>query len=54
MGADDASAFVKEYGDLYSADNLVQLGRYQIINKLSIDNIISKPFPALILPLSNK
>ncbi len=55
MGADDAELFNKEYGHLYDQDDLVNLGRYQIINKVSIDNIISRPFPAHTLPpLSNK
>lgn len=52
MGANDASIFQKEFGDMYSIDDLVSLGRYQIINKLAIDNIISKPFPANTLPLA--
>ena len=49
MGADDAHIFNKEFGDRYSPDDLVSLSRYQIINKLSIDNIVSKPFPAFTL-----
>jgi hypothetical protein len=51
MGADDAEAFAKEYGGLYTKEDLVSLGRYQIINKISIDNVISRPFPAHTLPL---
>lgn len=52
MGADDAGVFAKEYGDLYTQEDLVSLGRFQIINKISIDNITSKPFPAHTLPLA--
>lgn len=52
MGAGDATVFQKEFGQLYSVDDLVSLGRYQIINKLTIDNIISKPFPASTLSLA--
>jgi hypothetical protein len=52
MGADDAGVFQKEFGNQYTQDDLVSLGRYQIINKLSIDNIVSKPFPAITLPLA--
>jgi hypothetical protein len=52
MGAEDAQVFAKEYGDQYSSEDLVSLNRYQIINKLSIDNIVSKPFPALTLSLA--
>jgi len=52
MGAEDAQVFAKEYGDQYSSEDLVSLERYQVINKLSIDNIVSKPFPALTLALA--
>lgn len=52
MGADDAAVFSKEYGDKYTVDDLVSLNKYQIINKLSIDNVISKPFPAITLGLA--
>lgn len=52
MGANDAGVFQKEFGEMYSVDDLVSLGRYQIINKLAIDNIISKPFPANTLALA--
>jgi len=52
MGAEDAGAFQKEFGDLYSQDDLVSLGRYQIVNKITIDNVISRPFPALTLALA--
>lgn len=52
MGSEDAQVFAKEFGDKYTNEDLVSLNRYQIINKLSIDNIISKPFPAMTLPLA--
>lgn len=52
MGADDAAAFAKEYGERYTSEDLVSLGKYQIINKISIDNVISAPFPATTLPLA--
>ncbi len=50
MGADDARLFTQEYSGLYTPEDLVSLGRYQIINKISIDNIISRPFTAHTLP----
>ncbi len=53
MGSDDAQVFSKEYGDAYSTDDLVSLGRHQIINKITIDNIVSRPFPAETLPLAS-
>jgi type IV secretory pathway VirB4 component len=52
MGADDAALFTREYGEHYTPEELVSLERYQIINKLSIDNIISPPFPAHTLGLA--
>lgn len=52
MGGDDAKTFESEYGGRYSYDDLVSLSKYQIINKIAIDNIISQPFPAFTLPLA--
>jgi hypothetical protein len=52
MGAEDAALFTREYGERYTPEELVSLERYQIINKLSIDNIVSNPFPAYTLPLA--
>jgi hypothetical protein len=52
MGADDASVFAKEYGDKYTSEDLVSLSRYQIVNKITIDNIVSQPFPASTLNLA--
>jgi hypothetical protein len=50
MGSDDAAVFAKEYGDKYTSEDLVSLSRHQIINKISIDNIVSQPFPSFTLP----
>ncbi len=52
MGAGDASYFQAEYGGLYTQDDLVNLDKYQIVNKISIDNVLSRPFPAYTLPLA--
>ncbi len=52
MGADDAAAFEKEFGGKYTATDLVTLGKHQIVNKITIDNVISLPFPAHTLPLA--
>jgi len=52
MGADDAQHFAGEYHNRYTTDDLVSLGRYKIINKISIENAISDPFPAETLPLA--
>jgi hypothetical protein len=52
MGADDAGVFEKEYGERYTTEDLVSLGRYQIINKITVDGIQSRPFPAQTLSLA--
>jgi type IV secretory pathway TraG/TraD family ATPase VirD4 len=52
MGADDAAVFQREYGEKYTHEDLVSLDRYQVINKISIDNVISQPFPAQTLSLA--
>lgn len=52
MGAEDAELFTREYGEHYTPEELVSLERYQIINKLTIDSVISAPFPAHTLALA--
>jgi hypothetical protein len=51
VGARDAYVLSKEYGELYEENDLVNLGKYEVISKLCIDNMTSKPFPAITLPL---
>ncbi len=50
MGARDARIFSKEYGEIYSESDLVNLGKHEVIIKLSIDDMMSPPFPAKTLP----
>ena len=52
MGAEDAALFSKEYNSMYSETDLVSLSKHQVITKMTIDNIISHPFPAYTLPLA--
>lgn len=52
-GAGDASLLTKEYADIYSQNDLVSLGKHEIVMKLSIDNMTSLPFAAKTLPLPN-
>ncbi len=52
MGAEDAGVFEKEYGQKFTTEDLVSLGRYQIINKITVDGILSQPFPARTLSLA--
>lgn len=51
VGAMDARILAKEFGSKYKEEELVGLGNYQTILKLSIDNHTSTPFSATTLPL---
>jgi type IV secretory pathway TraG/TraD family ATPase VirD4 len=51
VGAQDATILVREFGQHYKEEELVGLGNYTIVNKLSIDNQTSNPFTATTLPL---
>ena len=53
VGAHDAYTLTKEYAEIYSENDLVSLGKYETIVKLSIDGMTSGPFPAITLPLPN-
>ena len=51
IGAQDAHALSREFGQWYKEEDLVNLGSFQIVIKLAIDNLTSLPFHALTLPL---
>ena len=51
VGAADARSLAKEFGLKYKEEELVGLGNYNVILKLSIDNQTSSPFSATTLPL---
>ncbi|MFA9289086.1 MAG: type IV secretory system conjugative DNA transfer family protein [Weeksellaceae bacterium] len=51
IGARDADYFTKEFSGLYTAQDLVSLGKYEVVMKMSIDQMTSAPFPAKTLPL---
>ncbi|HVZ67632.1 MAG TPA: type IV secretion system DNA-binding domain-containing protein [Patescibacteria group bacterium] len=53
VGATDAYRLTKEYAEIYSENDLVSLGKFETVLKLSIDNMTSSPFPAITLPLPN-
>lgn len=53
VGAFDARSLAKEFGAKYKEEELVGLGNYQIVLKLSIDNYTSSPFTSMTLPLPN-
>jgi len=51
VGASDARILTKEFGMKYEEDELVGLGNYEVVTKLSIDNQTTSPFSAKTLPL---
>ena len=51
MGAADARILAKEFALKYKEEELVGLGKYEVVLKLSIDNQTSLPFSATTLPL---
>lgn len=51
VGARDADVLSKEFGSLYTPNELVSLGKFETVLKLSIDNMMTAPFPAKTLPL---
>jgi len=51
VGARDAKPLSMEYGEMYTEADLVALGKYEMVMKLSIENMTSLPFPATTLPL---
>ncbi len=51
IGARDAYILTKEFAEIYSENDLVSLGRFETVMKLSIDGMTSAPFPARTLPL---
>jgi hypothetical protein len=52
LGASDADWMQKEFGGKYTQEDLVSLGRYQVVNKLMINGQVSQPFPATTLDLA--
>ncbi len=51
VGARDGHVLTYEFGEIYDENDLVALGKYEIVLKLSIDGMTSAPFPATTLPL---
>lgn len=50
VGAYDADVLEKEFAPVFTADDLVNLGRYQLYLKLMIDGVSSQPFSAVAMP----
>lgn len=51
VGARDAHILTREFAQIYTENDLVSLGKHEIVLKLSIDGMTSSPFPAKTLPL---
>lgn len=51
VGAADARILSREFGEKYEENELVAMGNYEVVMKLSIDNHTSSPFSAKTLPL---
>jgi hypothetical protein len=51
VGAQDAFYLTKEFGERFKEEDLLALGNYQILTKLSIDGLTTAPFLAQTLPL---
>jgi type IV secretory pathway TraG/TraD family ATPase VirD4 len=51
VGAGDAAALARELGGAYTEEDLVSLGKYEILLKMAIDGLTSTPFAATTLPL---
>jgi hypothetical protein len=51
IGAGDATHFEKEFGGKFSVDDLVGLGKFQVLMKMAINGLTSEPFVAYTLPL---
>jgi len=50
VGNQDAFVLAKEFGPTFPPEDLVKIGKYQVICKLSIDSETTQPFYAITLP----
>ncbi len=50
VGSQDAAILTREFGPNFPAEDLVKIGKYQILAKLSIDSQTQEPFYATTLP----
>lgn len=51
VGAEDASVLNKEFGEVFTQNDLINIENYQIAVKLMVDGYTSRPFLARTLPL---
>ncbi len=50
LGAEDAKVVSKEFAPVFDENSLVNLQKYQIVLKMTIDGTLSRPFSAFTLP----
>lgn len=51
VGATDADILTREFSQVFTAQDLIDLGRFQIAVKMTIDGQVTRPFVAHTLPL---
>ncbi len=51
VGATDAEILNKEFAEVFSTNDMVNLGRFQIATKMTIDSQVTRPFVSTTLPL---
>lgn len=51
VGAADSSHLEREFGGIFTSEDLVALGKYEILLKMTIDELTADPFLAKTLPL---
>jgi hypothetical protein len=51
VGASDAEILFKEFAEVFSQNDLVNLSNYQVAIKMTIDGLTTRPFLAHTLPL---
>jgi hypothetical protein len=51
VGARDANLLAKEFGSTFTEEELVRLGKFEVLIKMAIDGLTSQPFFAKTLPL---
>ena len=51
VGASDADILFKEFAEVFTAQDLINLGKYQIATKMTIDGQVTRPFVSTTLPL---
>lgn len=51
VGANDADILTREFAEVFDSQDLINLGKYQVATKMTIDGQITRPFVATTLPL---